>query len=97
MNIVDENGNSIPNQQSKRVLAGILAIAFAPLGIHKFILGYTREGIMMLIGTFILGIVTCGFSAWAIGIISLVEGIIYLTKSDEEFIQTYQVNKKGWF
>jgi hypothetical protein len=25
------------------------------------------------------------------------EGIIYLTKSDEEFYQTYQVNKKGWF
>lgn len=97
MQIVDENGNSVPNQSSKRVVAGILAIILGPLGIHKFILGYTQEGIITLIITFILGIITCGIAAWAIGIITLVEGIIYLTKSDEEFIQTYQINKKGWF
>ena len=97
MQVVDENGNQIHPQSSKRVVAGILAIILGPLGIHKFILGYTQEGIITLIITFILGIITCGLAAWAIGIITLVEGIIYLTKSDEEFIQTYQVNKKGWF
>ena len=97
MQVVDENGNSMSNQSSKRVVAGILAIILGPLGIHKFILGYTQEGIITLIITFILGVITCGIAAWAIGIITLVEGIIYLTKSDEEFIQTYQVNKKGWF
>jgi len=31
------------------------------------------------------------------GIIGLIEGIIYLTKSDEEFVQTYIRNQKGWF
>jgi hypothetical protein len=31
------------------------------------------------------------------GIIGLVEGIIYLTKPDEEFVATYIVGKKGWF
>ena len=97
MQVVDENGNQIHPQSSKRVVAGILAIILGPLGIHKFILGYTQEGIITLIITFVLGIITCGLAAWAIGIITLVEGIIYLTKSDEEFIQTYQVNKKGWF
>jgi TM2 domain-containing membrane protein YozV len=97
MQVVDEKGNSIPNQSSKRVVAGILAIILGPLGIHKFILGYTQEGIITLIITFILGVITCGIAAWAIGIITLIEGIIYLTKSDEEFIQIYQVNKKGWF
>ncbi|MGB0891672.1 MAG: TM2 domain-containing protein [Flavobacteriaceae bacterium] len=97
MNVVDKNGNNIPNQESKRVIAGILAIILGPLGVHKFILGYNTEGIIMLVCTFILGIITCGISAWAIGIISLIEGIIYLTKSDEEFIYTYQTNKKGWF
>ena len=30
-------------------------------------------------------------------IIGIIEGIIYLTKSDEEFVQTYIVNKKPWF
>ena len=63
----------------------------------KFILGYTQEGIITLIITFILGLITCGLAAWAMGVITLIEGIIYLTKSDEDFIQTYQVNKKGWF
>lgn len=28
------------------------------------------------------------------GILGLVEGIMYLTKSDEEFVSTYVVNKK---
>ena len=97
MQVVDENGNSMPNQSSKRVVAGVLGIILGSLGIHKFILGYTKEGIITLLITFILGIITCGMATWAIGIITLIEGIIYLTKSDEEFIQTYQVNKKGWF
>ena len=93
MQIVDENGNSVPNQSSKRIVSGILGILLGSLGIHKFILGYTTEGIIMLV----LTVVTCGIGGWFTGIIGLIEGIIYLTKSDEEFIQTYQVNKKGWF
>ncbi len=32
-----------------------------------------------------------------VGIIALVEGIIYLTKSDEEFEATYVEGHKGWF
>jgi len=77
------------NQENKKVLAGILAIVLGGFGIHKFILGYTQEGIIQIIIT----VVTCGIGS----IIGLIEGIIYLTKSDEEFYQTYQVGKKGWF
>lgn len=76
-------------QENKKVLAGVLAIVIGSLGIHKFILGYTKEGILQIVISF----VTCGIG----GIIPLIEGIIYLTKSDEEFYQTYQVGKKGWF
>ena len=75
--------------ENKKVLAGVLGIIFGGLGIHKFILGYNKEGIILLIAT----IVTCGFAS----IIGLIEGIIYLTKSDEEFYNTYQVGKKPWF
>ena len=88
MEIVDENGNTI--QESKRVIAGILGILFGAFGIHKFVLGYTKEGIIMLV----LALITCGSVPSLIGFI---EGIIYLTKSDEEFIDMYQVNQKGWF
>jgi len=27
----------------------------------------------------------------------LIEGIMYLTKSDQEFVDTYINSKKGWF
>ena len=78
---------------SKKIPAGILGILLGSLGIHKFFLGYKKEGIIMLA----ISIVTCGFGAGIIGIIGLVEGIIYLTKSDEEFVQTYIVGQKPWF
>lgn len=80
--------NPVP-QENKKILAGVLAIVLGGFGVHKFILGYTQEGIIQLI----LGVVTCGIGS----IIGLVEGIIYLTKTDEDFYQTYQVGKKAWF
>jgi TM2 domain-containing membrane protein YozV len=91
MDVIDEKGNVVPksSEESKRVLAGILAILLGSLGVHKFVLGYTKEGIIQLI----ISVVSCGI----LGIIPFIEGIIYLTKSDEEFIYTYQTNKKGWF
>lgn len=76
-------------QENKKVIAGVLAIVLGGFGIHKFILGYTQEGIIQIIIT----VVTCGIGS----IIGLIEGIIYLTKTDEEFYQTYQVGKKAWF
>lgn len=83
------NNPQITKPENKKVIAGVLAIVLGGFGVHKFILGYTQEGIIQLV----IGIVTCGIG----GIIGLVEGIIYLTKTDEEFYQTYQVGKKGWF
>ncbi len=75
--------------ENKKVVAGVLAIVLGGLGVHKFYLGYTKEGIIQLI----ISLATCG----TLGILGIIEGIIYLTKSDEEFYQTYQANKKGWF
>jgi TM2 domain-containing membrane protein YozV len=73
----------------KKIVAGICGILVGSLGIHKFILGYSTEGIIQIVIT----VLTCG----AGGIIGLIEGIIYLTKSDEDFVRTYIQNKKGWF
>ena len=73
----------------KKMIAGICGILLGGFGVHKFILGYTTEGIIQIV----ISVVTCGFG----GIIGIVEGIIYLTKSDEEFVRTYIQGKKGWF
>ncbi|WP_190810738.1 NINE protein [Flagellimonas sp. S3867] len=85
------------NADNKKILAGILAIVLGGFGIHKFILGYNKEGIILLVCTIILGIVTCGIANMIVWVVTVVEGIIYLTKSDEEFYNTYQVGKKPWF
>lgn len=86
---------------NKKILAGVLAIVFGQLGVHKFILGYQKEGIIMLVATVIGYATMCliigSFIVMAMVIIGLIEGIIYLTKSDEEFYNTYQVGKKPWF
>lgn len=83
-----------------KVAAGLLAIFLGGLGIHKFYLGFTGPGLVFLL------INTIGFAVtWLMlfipnvitGIIALIEGIIYLTKSDEEFEQLYIVQKKQWF
>ncbi|MDC7996572.1 TM2 domain-containing protein [Gilvibacter sediminis] len=95
---IKESWNELrESKDNKRVLAGILAIVIGGFGLHKFVLGYNKEGIMLLAGTFILGIITFGLFAWAIWVVTLVEGIIYLTKSDAEFYHTYQENKRPWF
>lgn len=77
----------------KKLPAGILAILLGSLGIHKFILGYTTPGVIMLL----ISVLSCGTLAVVPSIIGIIEGIIYLTKSDEEFVRTYIQGQKGWF
>lgn len=73
----------------KKVPTAICAMFLGAFGVHKFILGYTAEGLIQLA----IGIFTCGIGS----VIGLIEGIIYLTKSDEDFVRTYIQNKRGWF
>lgn len=76
-----------------RIAAGICGILIGGFGVHKFILGLTTPGLIMLLVT----VLTCGVGGIVMGIIGLIEGIIYLTKTDEQFHQEYVVNKKPWF
>ncbi|MBC7782567.1 MAG: TM2 domain-containing protein [Burkholderiales bacterium] len=78
---------------SNRIAAGICGILIGGFGVHKFILGLTTPGLIMLLVT----VLTCGVGGIVMGIIGLIEGIIYLTKTDEQFHQEYVVNKKAWF
>ncbi|WPR72120.1 TM2 domain-containing protein [Flavobacterium sp. NG2] len=77
-------------EDNKRLAAGILAILLAPFGVHKFLLGYNKEGILWLI----ISAVTFGTLT---GFLGIIEGVIYLTKSDKEFYNTYQLHKRKWF
>lgn len=94
-------GSTQPPGAEKKLAAGICGILIGALGVHKFILGYTKEGLIMLL-TSVAGILlSCFivpiFATMAMGIIGLIEGIMYLTKTDDEFVSTYINSKKGWF
>ncbi len=86
-----------PGTAKDKTTAGILGILLGGLGVHKFYLGYTNEGLIMLLVSLIGGVATCGFGSMAVGAIGLAEGIIYITKSDEEFAATYVHGRKTWF
>ena len=79
-----------PRPKKNKVAAGVLAIVLGGLGIHKFYLGYVVSGILMIVIT----VVTCGIVGPIIG---LIEGILYLTKTDEEFYDAYEANRREWF
>jgi len=75
-----------------KIAAGLFGILLGGLGIHKFYLGYTKEGVIMLA----VSVLSLGILPGVVGLIGLFEGILYLTKSDEEFYTTYVANRRPW-
>lgn len=98
----NQNTGQIPGAD-KKLVAGLCGILLGGFGVHKFILGYQQEGFILLgvyLGGIVLTMITCGIAFPILlvpSIVGLIEGIMYLTKSDEEFVQTYIINKKPWF
>ena len=81
-------------------LAGWLAILVGPLGVHKFVLGYYRAGLIMLLAPVV--VIPAGWWASTVvslvmGIIGLIEGLIYLAKTPQEFKTRYIDAKQEWF
>lgn len=91
-------GTAVPppppgSADSKRIVAGIFALLLGSFGVHKFYLGMPMAGIIMLLGT----VATCGIGAMVTHVVGIIEGVIYLSKSDADFYQTYVVEKRSWF
>ena len=85
--------SNLTEASNKKLAAGLLAIFLGSFGVHKFVLGYNTAGLIMLLVT----VLTCGIAGFVMGVIGIIEGIIYLTKSPEEFESIYLQNSKGWF
>ncbi len=84
---------NLTEASNKKLAAGLLAIFLGYLGIHKFVLGYNTAGLIMLLVT----VLTCGLAGFVMGVIGVIEGIIYLTKTPAEFEATYMQAEKQWF
>lgn len=81
--------------EKEQIIAGILAILFGGVGAHKFYLGYNTQGIIMLLmGTIGWMFIVPPLATFLIGFI---EGVIYLTKNEQEFYDTYEAKKRPWF
>lgn len=75
----------------KKTAAGLAALLIGPLGIHKFILGLNTGGMTMVLLCLLL------LPIPFLSIVALIEGILYLTKTDEAFYRDYAVTRKQWF
>lgn len=95
-NIYLTAGARVPSSSDKnKIVAALLAFFLGTLGVHKFYLGKTTAGIIMLV---------CGTIGWLLilpglisAVIAFIEFIIYLIKSDEDFHRDYVVGNKSWF
>jgi TM2 domain-containing membrane protein YozV len=92
--MTDSNQTEVSN---KKLAAGLLGIFLGSFGIHKFVLGYTTPGVIMLVVSLVGGVLTCGVASFVMGVIGLIEGIIYLTKTPEQFKATYLDAVRPWF
>ena len=79
------------------VAAGLLAIFLGFLGVHKFYLGYSVQGFIMLAISVIGGPLLFGLPFGVMWVIAIVEGVIYLMKSQTEFEKIYVYSKREWF
>lgn len=73
-----------PSGKSRGV-AGILAILLGGLGVHYFYMGKSTAGIVFLL----ISLLSCGLLAAITGLISLIQGIMFLTQSQAEFEKKY--------
>ena len=70
---------------NKKLAAGLTGIFLSAFGVHKFILGYTKPAVIMLV----VSLLTCGVGYFVFQVIGIIEGVIYLTKSNAEFETEY--------
>jgi TM2 domain-containing membrane protein YozV/cold shock CspA family protein len=96
-----ENGNAVSiyvvalGTEKNRIVAAVLAFFLGHWGIHKFYLGKTNAGIvMLLLGTLGWVLIIPGIVNW---VIAFIEFVIYLTKTDQQFYQDYVAGDRAWF
>ena len=91
------SGGSAQPAEAFHVAAGFLALLLGVFGVHKFYLGYNAQGFTLFALTVIGGLFTFGIATGVVWIISAIEAIAYLSKSQSEFEQIYVYGKREWF
>jgi TM2 domain-containing membrane protein YozV len=77
---VDDVFSNGPSGRS-RGIAGLLAILVGAIGVHYFYIGKTGAGVVFLLAT----LLSCGLLGVVTEIVSLIQGILFFTSTQEEF------------
>lgn len=98
--------------KKSRIVAGLTGIFLGGFGVHKFYLGYASQGAILLAVNLGLSlpvtmvvhalriiplIQLVGILRYIPVLVGIVEGVIYLTRSDEDFQRNYVAGRRGWF
>ena len=83
-NSFDSVFNNGPSGKS-RGIAGLLAILMGWCGLHYFYLGKNSAGVLFLL----IAILSCGILATITTIISIIQGVLFFTSTQEEFEQKW--------
>jgi len=75
----------------------MLALLLGHFGAHKFYLGYAAQGAFLLLACLVGGILTQGWAIGLLWLVAAVEAFVYLTRTDEDFAETYVRRKRLWF
>lgn len=88
--------NASGGEGKSRTTAALLAIFLGGFGAHEFYLGNSNSAIIRLVVYLVGGVLMC-VPSFVLSVISIIEGIIYLSKTDEEFEKVYVKEKRSWF
>ncbi len=77
-----------------KVTAGILGILLGALGIHHFYMGNTKMGVIFLVVSVVGAFCTLGIGTGIMSVLGLVQGIMYLVATDEDFERKYVQEQK---
>jgi len=98
--LIQDAQNAASTNSEKRdcnhVIAGLFGIFLGGFGIHKFYMGYQKDGLTYLL-TFVFGFILCGIPSVIIAVIGIIEGIIYLSSTQQEFERKYILNRHNLF
>ena len=81
---VDDVFSNGPSGKSRGV-AGLLALFLGSLGLHYFYMNKTNAGVVFLLAT----LLTCGILGVITQIISIIQGVLFFTSTQQEFEQKW--------
>lgn len=100
INSLGEADDTTASRSIDKTTAGLLALFLGAFGAHKMYMGHTGPALVYLLANTVGFMFTWIFlflPNFALLIFAVVEAVIYLTMTDENFEQTYVVGKKEWF